>query len=119
VPWPGVRASGLVEAARRLADQVTRQRRDSRVSAPLSARPVGEAVRSQWGSEHPVHGLLDVAFGDEDRRGRVGQAAEHFAVLRRLARHLLQQEPAAPCGLTAQRLTAGWRHDYLLKVLAG
>ena len=60
-----------------------------------------------------------MAFREDESRVRVGQAAENFAVLRRLALHLLQQEPTATCGIKAKRLKAGWSHDYLLKVLAG
>ncbi len=120
VAWPGWRAIGLVEAERRLSDgRVEREARSYLLSAPLSAQQFGEAVRAHWGIEHQVHWLLDMAFREDESRVRVGQAAENFAVLRRLALHLLQQEPTATCGIKAKRLKAGWSHDYLLKVLAG
>jgi predicted transposase YbfD/YdcC len=120
VAWPGLRAIGLVEAERRLSDgQTTREARYYLLSLPLTARTFGTAVRRHWSIEHQVHWVLDVAFGEDDSRVRVGDAAANFAVLRRLALHLLQQETTAQCGLKAKRLKAGWSEPYLLKVLAG
>ncbi len=45
---------------------------------------------------------------------RTGQAAHHRAVRRRLALHLLRQEPAAKGGIAAQRKPAGGDEDCLL-----
>jgi predicted transposase YbfD/YdcC len=124
VPWPGLQAIGLVEAERRWSDgHREREARYYLLSLPLTAQQFGHAVRRHWGIEHQVHWLLDLAFHEDESRVRVGQAAENFAVLRRLALHLLQQEATAKCGikakrLKAKRLKAGWNHDYLLKVLA-
>lgn len=120
VPWPGLRAIGLVEAERRWRDgQSEREARYYLLSTPLAAQRFGEAVRCHWGIENQLHWLLDMAFREDESRVRMGDAAENFAVLRRLALHLLQQEPTAKCGLKAKRLKAGWSHNYLLKVLAG
>jgi predicted transposase YbfD/YdcC len=120
VPWPGLRAIGVVEAERRWRDgQSEREARYYLLSTPLSAQQFGEAVRCHWGIENQVHWLLDMAFREDESRARTGDAAEHFAVLRRLALHLLRQETTAHCGSKAQRLKAGWSHEYLLKILAG
>ncbi len=119
-PWPGLRALGIVETERRWADgHSEREARYYLLSTPLSAQRFGEAVRTHWGIENQVHWLLDMAFREDESRVRVGHAAENFAVLRRLALHLLQQEPTARCGIKATHLKAGWSHDYLLTVLAG
>jgi predicted transposase YbfD/YdcC len=109
-----------VEAERRWHDgQRERETRSYLLSTPLSAQQFGEAVRSHWGIENQVHWLLDMAFREEESRVRLGEAAKNFAVLRRLALHLLQQEPTAKCGIKAKHLKAGWNHDYLLTVLDG
>lgn len=89
------------------------------MSTRLSAQQFGTAVRSHWGIENQVHWLLDMAFREDESRVRVGQAAENFAVLRRLALHLLKQDMTAKCGIKARRLKAGWSQDYLLHILTG
>ncbi|HEY7834881.1 MAG TPA: ISAs1 family transposase [Ktedonobacterales bacterium] len=119
-PWPGLGAVGLVEAERCWPDgHSEREARYYLLSRPLSARQFGTAVRRHWSIENRVHWLLDVAFQEDASRVRVGDAPENFAVLRRIALHLLQRETTARCGVKAKRLKAAWSEDYLLKVLAG
>ena len=120
VAWPGLRAIGLVEAQRHFPDgQTTRRARCSLLSTPLTAQQFGAAVRAHGGIEHRVHWLLDIAFRADESRVRLGHAAENFAVLRRLALHVLEHETTATCGIKGKRLKAGWSQDYLLTVLAG
>jgi predicted transposase YbfD/YdcC len=118
--WPGLQALGLVDAQRRFADgQVTQQTRYYLLSTPLSAEQFGQAVRSHWGIENQVHWLLDVAFREDDSRVRLGDGAENFAILRRLALQLLKQETTTQIGIRGKRLKAGWSDAYLLEILLG
>jgi predicted transposase YbfD/YdcC len=83
------------------------------------AQKVLSAVRSHWGIENGLHWILDIAF-DEDRcRVRKDKGAENFAVLRHIALNLLKQEKTCKRGIKGKRLLAGWKQDYLLKVLSG
>lgn len=99
--------------------RVEREARSYLLSTALSAPQFAAAVRSHWGIENQVHWLLDMAFREDESRIRVGSAAENFAVLRRLALHLLHQDTTAKCGIKARRLKAGWSHEYLLHILVG
>ncbi|MDE0071342.1 MAG: ISAs1 family transposase, partial [Caldilineaceae bacterium] len=51
-------------------------------------------------------------------RIRQGHAQHNLAILRRLAPDLLCQEKSAKIGIAAKRKRAGWKTDYLLKVLS-
>jgi hypothetical protein len=67
--------------------------------------------------ENPCHGVLDVVFREADSRVRTGHAPENFALLRRLANSLLQQEETAKVGIANKRFKAALDHRYLLRVL--
>ena len=68
--------------------------------------------------ENSLHWVLDVAFGEDDSRVRVGNAAENLSVLRRMALNMLKSESSAKVGVAAKRKKAGWDTDYLIRVLA-
>lgn len=117
--WPGLQSIGMVEAERRLGDKRTSESRYYLLSARLSAKAFGEAVRSHWGIENQVHWLLDVCFHEDQSRIRAGYAAENFAVLRHIALNLLRHHPAKRLSIKARRLKAAWDHDYLRQTLQG
>jgi len=85
----------------------------------LGAKRVLSTVRSHWGIENELHWVLDIAF-DEDRcRVRKDHGPENLALLRHIALNLLKHEKTCKRGIQGKRLLAGWKQDYLLKVLAG
>lgn len=65
-----------------------------------------------------MHWVLDVAFRENDCRIRVGEAAQNFAILRRIALNLLKNEKTTKLGIAGKRLKSGWSPSYLAKVLS-
>ena len=89
------------------------------IASFVGAKKVLWAVRSHWGIENELHWTLDIAF-DEDRcRIRKDNGPENFALLRHIALNLLKQENTCKRSIKGKRLLAGWKEDYLFKVLAG
>lgn len=115
--WRDLRSIGLVEATREVGGQVTTEVRYHLSSLPVKAERFAEAVRGHWGIENSCHWILDVVFGEDDSRVRVGHAAQKLALIRRLALNLLQQEKTLKRGIKTKRLKAALDDRYLLKIL--
>jgi predicted transposase YbfD/YdcC len=76
-------------------------------------------VRGHWGIENSLHWVLDVCFREDDQRHWSGHSAENLAWIRKLALCRLRAEKTSQAGsINRRRHLAGWKDDYLLKVLA-
>ena len=116
--WPGLQSIAAVECRRQTGQTVSTERRYFISSLPgRTAQRIAVAVRNHWCVENELHWSLDVCFGEDQSRVRIGNAAENLSRLRRLALTLLKQEKTAKVGIKAKRLMAGWDENYLLKVL--
>ena len=78
-----------------------------------------EAVRSHWSIENSLHWTLDVTYREDQCRVRKDNAPQNMAALRHISHNLLKVESSLKTGIQGKRLQAGWREDYLLKVLHG
>jgi predicted transposase YbfD/YdcC len=76
-------------------------------------------VRGHWGIENSLHWVLDVCFREDDQRHWSGHSAENLAWIRKLALCLLRAEKTSRArSINRRRHLAGWKDEYLLKVLA-
>ena len=82
------------------------------------AKAFNHCIRSHWGIENRQHWTLDVAFSEDQSRKRVGNAAENFAIINRLALNLLKSDATTKASLKRKRKMAGWDDHYLEHLLA-
>lgn len=115
--WCDLTSVGRGEATREVEAQTSVRVRSYLSRLPVNVATFAHAVRTHWGIENSCHRVLEVVFREDDSRLRTGHAAENFALLRRFANSLLQQERTLKRGIQNKRLRAAWDQDYLLKVL--
>jgi predicted transposase YbfD/YdcC len=116
--WPGLESIAAVDCRRQIGEKVSTERRYFISSLPgRTAQRIAVAARNHWCVENELHWSLDVCFGEDQSRVRIGNAAENLSRVRRLALTLLKQEKTVKVGIKAKRLMVGWNENYLLKVL--
>ena len=75
-----------------------------------------ESARSHWGIENGLHWVMDVVFGEDRSRIRVGHAAENMSFLRRFVTTLLKRD-TSKSSLKQKRKEATWDVRFLEKLL--
>jgi predicted transposase YbfD/YdcC len=120
--WPGLASLGMVEAIRQLGDKDSGEQRDYLSSlsgaTDAAAKRLNRVIRTHWEIENRVHGVLDVAMGEDVHRTRKGESAQNLALMRKLALNLWRHEHSVQVGSAVKQKRAGWDHDYLLKILS-
>ena len=107
--WPSLRSVVKVASQRHTAEGTTVQPRYYISSLEAPAERLLGVVRTHWS--------LDVTFGEDRCRTRKDHAPQNMATLRQVSHNLLKNETSLKVGIQGKRLQAGWKEDYLLKVL--
>lgn len=89
------------------------------LSRRLEAKEFADAVRGHWGIENSLHWQLDVSFGEDACRVRLGLADANLGVVRRAALGMLKNETSEKIGIKNKRLAAACNTRYMEKVLTG
>lgn len=76
-----------------------------------------KAIRSHWAIENKLHWTLDVAFCEDASRKRIGNSAQNFSLINKIALNLLKNEKTAKQGVKGKRFKAALDNEYLTKVL--
>jgi len=85
-------------------------------SKRAGARYYGQALRGHWRIENSLHWQLDVTFREDDRRIRDRNAAQNFALLRRVALSLLKRHPSKG-SIATKRFTAALDEEFLEEIV--
>ena len=117
--WPKLRSVLKVVGRRETAKGTEVQPRYYISSLEAPAQRLLQTVRRHWSIENSLHWTLDVAFREDQCRVRKDHAPQNMALLRQISHNLLKNETSLKVGIQGKRLQAGWREDYLLKVLLG
>ena len=116
--WCDLRSVGCVISTRTLGEVTTTETRYYLSSLAVESPRFALAVRGHWSIENSCHWVLDVIFGEDASRVRVGNAAENLGILRRFALNLLKRmETPKPQSVRSKRLRAAWEDDFWLKIL--
>jgi predicted transposase YbfD/YdcC len=116
--WKNLLSVSRIRAQRWIGEQKSCEDR-YHIASLTGAKCVLNTVRAHWGIENELHWVLDIAFDEDHCRVRKDHGPENIALLRHIALNLLKHEKTCKRGIQGKRLLAGWKPDYLLKVLAG
>ncbi|MGO9113765.1 MAG: ISAs1 family transposase [Thermoguttaceae bacterium] len=115
--WRDLRSVGCVVSVVHRAGKETVEVRYFISSLKPHAQCLAQAVRGHWGIENGQHWVLDVVFQEDQSRARLENAAENFALLRRLAMNLMAQEGTTHASLRVKGRTAGWNDKLMTQIL--
>ena len=82
-----------------------------------SAQRLPMEARAHWSIENSLQWSMDVTFREDQSRVHEDHGPQNMATLRQISHNLLKREPSPKVAIQGKRLQAGWREDYLLKVL--
>lgn len=115
--WPNLKSVVKITAHRSMGEERSTQTRYFISTLPGDAQRLARAVRVHWGIENSLHWVLDIAFREDESRVRKDHGPQNLAILRQMALNLLKQETTLRASIRSKRLNAGWKEDYLLKIL--
>ena len=116
--WAGLQTVVMVIRIRQLWNKTTREVQFYLSSLPCDAVAIARAIRAHWGIENQLHWVLDVTFSEDASRIRTGHSPENFALMRRMAISLLNQEISTKRSLRQKTKRAAMDSNYMLQVLA-
>jgi predicted transposase YbfD/YdcC len=115
--WRDLRSVGCIISEVHREGKETVEVRYAISSLKPHAKLLAKAVRGHWGIENSQHWVLDVVFQEDQSRARLGNAAENFALLRRLAMNLMEREGTKHASLRVKGRTAGWNDKLMTQIL--
>lgn len=115
--WKDLRTLVIVTCGRQIGPSESWETRLYVSSHPPRAKQLALAVRRHWSIENSQHWVLDVSFGEDQRRQQDRNGGANLAAIRRLAVSLLRQDTTIKRGVKTKRLNCALNPNYLLHVV--
>lgn len=115
--WAGLKSIVMVESKREVKGQKSTERRYYLSSLSEDAEKILKVIRSHWGIENSVHWVMDMSFGDDASRIRLGNAPENMAVIKHSALNMIRRYRNGRQTIKRLRKQAGWDNDVLHGIL--
>ena len=116
--WSGLKVVGMCYRERTVNGIQTTETHYFIGSRRMGARKYAEVLRNHWRIENNLHWQLDVSFDEDASRIQDRNAAENFALLRKMALGVLKQHPAK-MSIARKRKGAALNADFLAECLTG
>lgn len=116
--WTGLKAVGRIESTRIIGDQTSTDYRYYLVSL-TDLKRFSDCARNHWQIENSQHWVLDVQFGEDNNRARIGHSAANLALVRRMALNVLRINKPKKYSLKQSKLRAAINDDYRLELIFG
>ena len=114
--WEGLSSIVRITTERVVRDKTEHEARYYISSLDTSADRFNQYIRMHWGVENSLHWTLDMTFGEDSQRKRIGMAAQNFALVNKIALNILKKD-SSKGSLKSKRLRAGWDNKFLLKLI--
>lgn len=114
--WADLQTMVRVQRETRTADKITHDTAYYITSLLPDARRILAATRHHWAIENSFHWVLDVTFGEDLSRIRIGESSENMAVLRTIALNLLKHDKSKS-SLKQKRFRAAMDNTFLFQLL--
>lgn len=117
--WKGLKSIVKIQSNRELqaTGQVSTQIRYYISSLNRTPEFFMEAIKGHWGIENRLHWSMDVVFAEDLSRKRADNAAQNFAIIRKIAQNLLKMEPSPKVSLNRKMKRAAMQDEYRQRVL--
>ncbi len=118
--WIGLKSIVKVDSTREFKNSDRPTERATRYyisSLKNSAEKFQSDIRSHWAIENKLHWTLDVGFSEGASRKRMGNSAQNYSIVLKIALNLMKNEKTEKQGIQGKRLKAAWNNEYLLKIL--
>jgi predicted transposase YbfD/YdcC len=116
--WTGLKAVGRIEPTRVVGSHTSTDCRYYLVSL-TDLKRFADCARNHWQTENSQHWVLDVQFGEDNNRARIGHSAANLALARRMALNVLRMNKPKKYSLKQSKLRAAINDDYRLGLIFG